>query len=76
MAKIFGKWLRYMAQVFEVRPHYIRNDLNILNIASMRGKRLKYLRNGFTLLKMTEEFDKRQIYVLNDVYMWQIASVF
>ena len=41
-------------------------------MASMRGKRLKYLRNGFTLLEMTEEFDKRHIYVLNDVYMWEM----
>ena len=45
-------------------------------MASMRGKRLKYLRKGFTLLEMTEEFDKRQIYVLNVVYMWEMASVF
>ena len=28
-------------------------------MASMRGKRLKYLRNGFTVLEMTEEFDKK-----------------
>ena len=32
-------------------------------MASMRGKRLKYLRNGFTVLEMTEEFDKRLIYL-------------
>ena len=30
---------------------------------SMRGKRRKYLRNHFTMLEMTEEFDKRLIYV-------------
>ena len=45
-------------------------------MASMRGKRLKYLRNGFTLLEMTEEFDKRHKYVLNDMYMWEMESVF
>ena len=45
-------------------------------MASMRGKQLKYLRNGFTLLEMTEEFVTRQIYVLNDVYMWEMSSVF
>ena len=45
-------------------------------MVSMSGKRLKYLRNIFTLLEMTEEFDKRQIYVLNEVYMWEMASVF
>ena len=32
-------------------------------MASMRGKRLKYLRNGFTMLEMTKEFDKRLIYL-------------
>ena len=39
----------------------------------MRAKRHKYLRNGFTMLKMTQEFDKRLIYVWNDVYMWEIS---
>ena len=42
-------------------------------MASMRGKWLKYLRNHFTMLKMTEEFDKRLIYVGNDVYIWELA---
>ena len=42
-------------------------------MASMRGKRLKYLRNHFTMLDMTQEFDKRLIYVLNDVYIWELA---
>ena len=32
-------------------------------MASMRGKRLKYLRNHYTMLQMTDEFDKRLIYV-------------
>ena len=32
-------------------------------MASMRGKRLKYLRNDFTMLEMTSEFDKRLIYL-------------
>ena len=32
-------------------------------MASMRGKRFKYLRNGFTMLEMTSEFDKRLIYL-------------
>ena len=39
----------------------------------MRGKRLKYLRNGFTMLKMTEEFDIRLIHVGNHIYMWEMA---
>ena len=42
-------------------------------MASMCGKRLQYLRNGFTMLHMTWEFDKRLIYVGNDVYMWGMA---
>ena len=42
-------------------------------MASMCGVRLKYLRNGFNMLEMTEEFDKQLIYVLNDVYMWEMA---
>ena len=42
-------------------------------MASMRGKRLKCLRNHFTMLEMTQEFDKRLIYVGNDVYIWELA---
>ena len=42
-------------------------------MASMCGVRLKYLRNSFTMLEMTEEFDKQLIYVLNDLYMWEMA---
>ena len=42
-------------------------------MASMCGKRLKYLRNGITMIKMTEEFNKRLIYVGNDVYIWEMA---
>ena len=46
----------------------------------MCGKRFKYLRNGFTMLEMTQEFDKRLIYVDirfkyvgNDAYVWEMA---
>ena len=42
-------------------------------MASMCGKPLKYLRNGFPVLEMTEKFDKRLIYVGNDVSMWEMA---
>ena len=42
-------------------------------MSSMCAKRLKCLRNGFAMLEMTKEFDKRLIYVGNDVYMWEIA---
>ena len=39
----------------------------------MCGKRLKYLKNFFTMLEMISEFDKRLIYVGNDVSMWEMA---
>ena len=39
----------------------------------MCGKRIKYLRNGFTMLEMIYEFDKRLKYVENDVYIWEMA---
>ena len=39
----------------------------------MSGKRNNYLRNGFTMLKIIEEFDKRPICMGNDVWMWEIA---
>ena len=62
MTQRFGKWPKYFgngldicstAKVFEVRHKYVASDLNILNMASMCGKLLKYLRNGFTMLEMT-----------------------
>ena len=39
----------------------------------MCGKRIKYLRNGFTLLKMIKEYDKRLICMGDDVCMYEIA---
>ena len=39
----------------------------------MCGKRLKYVRNGFTISKMAQEFDNRLKYVGNDVYMQKMA---
>ena len=48
-----------MAQIYGARLNYLRygigmleKDLNILNLPSMCGKRIKYLRNRFTMLKM------------------------
>ena len=61
MTQRFGKQLKYLGigldiwrtdLVFEVRHKYVVKDLNILNIHWMCGKRIKYLRNGFTMLKM------------------------
>ena len=42
-------------------------------MASMCAKLLKYLRNGITMLEMTEEFDKRLKYLRNDIYKWEMA---
>ena len=42
-------------------------------MAAMRDKLLKYLRNHFTIFEMTQEFDKRLIYVGNDIYIWEFA---
>ena len=39
----------------------------------MCSNRIKYLRNGFTVLKMILECDKRLICMGNDVCMWEIA---
>ena len=57
----FGKQLKYLgngldifgtAEVFEARHKYVAKDLNILKMPLMCGKLIKYLRNGFTMLKM------------------------
>ena len=45
-----------MAEIYEAPFKYLRYGigmLQILNMALMRGKRLKYLRNHFTMLEMT-----------------------
>ena len=39
----------------------------------MHGTRLKYLRNGLTMLEMALEFDKWLKYVENDVYISELA---
>ena len=61
------------AFVFEIHHKYVANDFYILNVSSMHGELRKYLMNGFTMLEMTKEFDKRLIYVQNDEYMWKMA---
>ena len=45
-------------------------------MASMCCKRLKNLRDGFTLLEMTSESDRWLIYVGNDVYMYEMSKLF
>ena len=45
---------------------------NILEMAQIHGARLKCLRNGFTMLEMALEFDKRLKYVGNDECMWEM----
>ena len=39
----------------------------------MHGARLKYLRNGLSMLEMAKEFDKLLKYMENDVYFWELA---
>ena len=39
----------------------------------MCGKRLKYIRNGFTLFKIALKVDNRLKCVGNDVYMWRMT---
>ena len=61
MTQRFGKQVKYLenglnvwftAEVFEVLHKYVAKDLNILNMPWMCGNRIKYLSNGFTMLKM------------------------
>ena len=61
--------------MFEGQHWYVANDLNILNMAAMCGKRLKYLRNGFPMLEMTLEFEKRFIYVGNGFSIRESAKI-
>ena len=42
-------------------------------MAQIHGTWLKYLRNGFTMLEMAKEFDKRLKYLVNDVYICEMA---
>ena len=42
-------------------------------MAQRHWVRLKYMRNGFTMLEMAYEFEKRLKYVGNDAYMWERA---
>ena len=47
MAQIYGSRLKYLKYGISTSK-----DLNILNMPWMCGKRIKYLRKGFTMLKM------------------------
>ena len=42
-------------------------------MAQTCSKRHKYLRNGFTMLEMAYEFDKRRKYVGNEVDMLDVT---
>ena len=42
-------------------------------MAQICRKRLNFIRNGFTMLEMALECDKRLKYLGNDVYMWEIS---
>ena len=58
MAKICGKWLRYLANGF----------LN-WKMTQRFGKWLKYLRNGLDILGTAEVFEVRHKYVANILNM-------
>ena len=49
------------------------NGQNIWEMTQIHGAPLKYLRKGFTMLEMAQQFDKRLKYVGNDVYIWEMA---
>ena len=49
------------------------NGHNIWEMAQLHAAPFMCLRNGFTLLEMDYEVDKRLKYVGNDVYMWERA---
>ena len=42
-------------------------------MAQIHGARLKYFKNGFTMLEMALEIDKRLKYEGNDECMWEMA---
>ena len=42
-------------------------------MTQIHGPRLKQLRNGFTILEMAQEFDKRLKYVGNDACLREMA---
>ena len=42
-------------------------------MAQICGKRLKYIRNGYTMFEIAEDFDKLLLYVGNEVYMWEMS---
>ena len=42
-------------------------------MALRHGTGLEYLRNFFTMLEMALKFHKRFKYVVNDVYIWEMA---
>ena len=45
------------------------NGQNISEMAQIHGAPSKYLRNGFTMLEMSEEFD-------NGLNMWEMTDIF
>ena len=49
------------------------NSQSTWEMAQNHGSGLKYLRNGFTMLEMALEFDKRLNNVENDVCLFEMA---
>ena len=44
-------------------------------MVQIHGARLQCLRNGFTMLEMAYEFDKRLKNVENDIEIWEMAKI-
>ena len=58
----------------------MENDLEMWEMAKIFGKWLRRMahglsisENGFTMLEMAKEFDKRLKYVRNDLCTWDLA---
>ena len=70
MAKIFGKWLRYMGHGLSFR----KTAFILLEMAYEFDKRFKYVGNDVYLWEMAQVFEKRLNYVGNDLDLWEMAQ--
>ena len=71
MAKIFGKWHRYMGHGLSIRESallcwkWLKNLTNRLNMWEMT----------IYMLEMSEVFEKRLKYVRNDLDLWEMVQL-
>ena len=71
--KYVWKWLNYLRNALKMWKMTLGNGQNISEIAQIHGARIKYMRNGFSMLGMALEFDNGLKYVGNDECMWKMA---